>query len=89
MKNQILNSNVLKSVQLLSSTRLVSDRVKELNNAGYLTKEMACGTGGVGSIKIRRSGEVYYQVSYGWTRYNYAIVVLIGNIVDNNFIPVK
>ena len=61
---------------IISKHRLVSDRVNELNEKGYIVNECAMGSGGVGQIKTLKD-EVRIQIGYGHGKHNYAKCVII------------
>lgn len=77
---QIEKSKVNKLVDItIKSNRLINQRVADLIELGFEEDEKSMGSGGVGQVKVIK-GIVYKQVSCGWGRYNYAVVVKIGQI---------
>jgi hypothetical protein len=61
---------------IISRNRLITDRKAALLLNGISCKEIACGTGGVGTIRNNKHG-LTVHISYGWTKNNYAIVAII------------
>ena len=66
--------------QVIDNTRLVADRIKELENLGYLILEFSMGAGGVKQVKELKN-ETRIQISHGRGKHNYAYAVRL--IKDN------
>ena len=60
--------------EVVDSTRLISERVKKLENMGYLVFEFPMGSGGV-KQKKELQNETRIQIGYGHGRHNYAYAV--------------
>ena len=64
--------------EIIKTNRLLEDRNKALWEAGFWTKEVPMGTGGVGQVKVlKRTGEIRIQIESGHGSYNYAASVII------------
>lgn len=88
MKNDILltqaiNSGVYKIIQdVIRENRLHKKRCEKLTALGFdVIPEVLCGTGGVGSVRIKGKS-VYVQITCGHTKHNYATCVKIGEAVN-------
>ena len=69
--------------QIIEAERLISDRVKFMEVAGFdIESNVACGSGGVGTVRIRRDGMVHLQISAGKSQWNYATVAILGHVRD-------
>jgi hypothetical protein len=72
MKTQINEQKVNEVNNIIKNNKLLKDRFKALENAGFSIYEKAMGNGGTGQIKKNMM-----QVGSGKGRYNYAPIVYI------------
>jgi len=80
VRNEILESSVLKIANMAIGNRKVHDRFSALEAAGlHVEQDRRCGPGGVGSLHVIR-GIVYVQISAGYGRWNYAPCARIGQV---------
>lgn len=95
LSNNIINRIKLshsynRIISIIKSHRLIVDRRREIGFNNVDIKPM--GSGGVGQIKSFNK-EVYVQIGYGKSNYNYAYAVKIGKIVkykgEEIYVPYK
>jgi hypothetical protein len=65
---------------VIAGNRKQIDRENILRMDYPVFYEVACGSGGVNSIRVRKNGDVYLQFTCGHGRNNYADCVKIGKI---------
>ena len=65
-----------KKIMGLAGARLISERISDLEKAGYDVKECAMGSGGVGNVKFLNN-EIRVQIGYGHGKRNYAMCVIL------------
>lgn len=71
-----MEKNLKKIEKIVRENRLVSDRVKKLEKAGFSVSELPMGSGGVLQIK-KMASETRVQIGYGHGRHNYAMAVTL------------
>ena len=61
----------------IQATHGIYQRIALCERNGYKVEVRPMGTGGVFQCKRVRGGEIRYQISAGWGRYNYAYCVIL------------
>jgi hypothetical protein len=60
----------------ISKFRLINDRIEYLQNKGIEVKNIAAGSGGVGTERTYK-GRPCIQISYGVSKWNYAYIAFL------------
>jgi hypothetical protein len=82
---EIKNSSAYKAAVSATTVNFTHSRRRSLfKKIGLETVEIACGTGGIGSVKIRRNGAVLFQFTCGHGPYNYAECAVLGHYREGN-----
>ena len=72
-----LKTEIQQIKKVVKTTRLVSDRINQLQDLGFNVHELPMGPGGVLQQKKMKDGSVRVQIGYGHGKYNYAMTVIL------------